>query len=65
MLVSGDKKEVVERIASSLPIDEAYGGLKPEDKLQIVKKLQKEGKIVGMVGDGIVMKKMNQLDICF
>jgi P-type Cu+ transporter len=36
-----------------LGIDEVHGGVKPEDKLALVTKLQGEGRIVAMAGDGI------------
>ncbi|MFH4333454.1 HAD-IC family P-type ATPase, partial [Acinetobacter baumannii] len=34
-------------------IDEVYGEVKPADKLELVNKLQKEGRMVAMAGDGI------------
>jgi Cu+-exporting ATPase len=36
-----------------LGIDEVYGEVKPQDKLALVERLQKEGRVVAMAGDGI------------
>ncbi len=53
VLLSGDKKETVEKVAKELGIDEFHGELLPNDKLDMIEKL-KEGKgLVVMVGDGI------------
>ncbi|HBR90900.1 MAG TPA: heavy metal translocating P-type ATPase, partial [Acinetobacter nosocomialis] len=38
---------------AKLGIDEVYGEVKPADKLELVNKLQKEGRMVAMAGDGI------------
>src|SRR5690606_2490128 len=40
-------------VAARLNIDEVHGEVKPADKLALVEKLQREGHIVGMAGDGI------------
>ena len=53
MIVSGDKKAVVEKIAQEVGIDLFYGEMFPEQKLAILEDLQKRGKIVAMVGDGL------------
>jgi Cu+-exporting ATPase len=52
-LISGDRKNVVEAIAKQLEVDGFFAQASPEDKINYVKKLQKEGKVVGMVGDGV------------
>ena len=54
ILLSGDKKENVEAVSSSLGIDECHGELLPSEKLDILKGEidKKEGK-VAFVGDGI------------
>ncbi|GLK61966.1 MULTISPECIES: heavy metal translocating P-type ATPase [Azotobacter] len=55
LMLSGDNVHTAETIARSVGIDEARGGLLPEDKLRIVEGLREAaGKgTVGMVGDGI------------
>jgi Cu+-exporting ATPase len=40
-------------VASQLGIDEVHGEVKPADKLGLVDRLQREGRVVGMAGDGI------------
>lgn len=52
-LLSGDKDELTRKIANSLKIDNAQGNLLPKDKLHEVAKLQDEGRMVAMVGDGV------------
>jgi len=52
-LISGDALPVVLDTAAQLGISSARGGLKPEDKLSILTRLQSDGKKVWMVGDGI------------
>jgi Cd2+/Zn2+-exporting ATPase len=53
MMLSGDNQSVADAIAKELGLDEAKGGLMPEDKVALIKELrQKEGK-VAMVGDGV------------
>ena len=53
MLVSGDKREKVEKVARSLGIEEYLAEVRPEDKRRVVKELQSKGIKVAMVGDGI------------
>src|SRR3546814_9308813 len=53
-MLSGDKQSVVDKIARQLRIDEAYGGLLPEDKVQKVEETkQSSSETVAFVGDGI------------
>jgi hypothetical protein len=52
VLLSGDRQEVVKNVANQLGIDEFYAQVTPSGKLEIIKKLQGEGKALGMVGDG-------------
>lgn len=52
IILSGDKKESVDRIAKELSIDIALSNLRPENKLEYIKELQKSQK-VAMIGDGI------------
>jgi len=53
VVLSGDNPEVVKNLARSVGIDDAEGGLLPEQKAEYVRRLQAEGKVVAMVGDGI------------
>jgi len=55
IMLSGDKKILVNDIGHELGIDEIYGDLLPEDKANFVKNLKKENKkkIIAFVGDGI------------
>jgi Cd2+/Zn2+-exporting ATPase len=53
-MLSGDKQDVVDKVARQLKIENAYGDLLPEDKVEILEKIKKEPKaIVAFVGDGI------------
>jgi Cu2+-exporting ATPase/Cu+-exporting ATPase len=53
VLLSGDRQQVVDELAQDLDIKQAFGELAPADKLSYIKKLQQQGEIVAMVGDGI------------
>ncbi|WP_456420642.1 heavy metal translocating P-type ATPase [Lutibacter sp.] len=53
VMLSGDKQLVVDKIAKQLGIDKAIGGLLPEDKINEVEKLKKEGRTIAFIGDGI------------
>ena len=53
VMLSGDKKSVVEKVARSLGIDEAYGALLPEEKVQKVMTLKEQGKHLAFMGDGV------------
>ncbi|MFN3691748.1 MAG: heavy metal translocating P-type ATPase [Fervidobacterium sp.] len=53
VMVTGDNENTAKYIAKIVGIEEIYAGAKPEDKLNIVRKYQAEGKKVIMVGDGI------------
>ena len=52
-LYSGDREENVLALARELGIDDARGGMLPEDKLEAVGALQRAGAIVAMTGDGV------------
>lgn len=52
-MLTGDNKRTADAIAAEVGLDVAFAELMPGDKAEVVKKLQKEGKKVAMVGDGI------------
>jgi Cu+-exporting ATPase len=52
-LVSGDNEASAKALGASVGITHVYFGVKPEGKSGLIKSLQKEGKKVAMVGDGI------------
>ena len=52
IMLTGDRQEVAEYIASKVGIKRVVSGLKPEEKADAIRRLQKEG-IVTMIGDGI------------
>ena len=53
LLLSGDSSPMVASVALELGIDEAHGGLRPDDKLHVLQQLHKEGRKVLMLGDGV------------
>lgn len=52
VVLSGDNEAAVRHVAAEVGIDEAHGGLLPDDKLRILQQYASKGR-VGMVGDGI------------
>lgn len=52
IMISGDHKKVAEAVAGEVGLDEAWGDLMPEDKVEAIRKLREETK-VAMVGDGV------------
>ena len=53
VLLSGDRKEVAERVAKEVGIDEFYYEVMPQDKERIVAKFKGPESLVSMVGDGV------------
>jgi Cu+-exporting ATPase len=53
VMLTGDSKPVAAAIAKKLGIDEFEAEVLPEGKAEVVKKLQQQGRVVAMAGDGI------------
>ncbi len=53
IMASGDGLSTAKQVAATLGIDEVHGEVKPADKLALVQRLQAEGRVVAMAGDGI------------
>jgi Cd2+/Zn2+-exporting ATPase len=53
VMLSGDKQSVVDEVAKQLAIDNAYGDLLPEGKVEKVQALKNEGRRIAFVGDGV------------
>ncbi|GAB3219873.1 heavy metal translocating P-type ATPase [Glycomyces halotolerans] len=53
VLLTGDSASVAEAVAAEVGIDQVIAEVSPEDKLERIGRLQAEGKVVAMVGDGV------------
>jgi Cu+-exporting ATPase len=53
VLLTGDNEAVAAKVAAEVGIDEVIAEVLPADKVDVVKKLQGEGRVVAMVGDGV------------
>lgn len=53
VMLSGDKQTVVDKVAQFLGIDNAFGNLLPEHKVEKVQALKNENRIIAFVGDGV------------
>ena len=53
VMATGDGLTTAKAVGARLGIDEVHGEVKPADKLILVEKLQREGRVVAMAGDGI------------
>jgi len=52
-MLTGDNERTAKAIANQLGIDTVIANVLPWEKVEIIKKLQREGKVVAMVGDGV------------
>jgi P-type Cu+ transporter len=52
-MLTGDNRTTAEAVARRLGIDEVAADLLPEQKIEVIKRLQAEGRIVAMAGDGV------------
>ncbi|WP_329410103.1 heavy metal translocating P-type ATPase [Streptomyces sp. NBC_00704] len=53
VLLTGDNQVVAEAVGRAVGIDRVIAGVLPEDKVDVVRRLQDEGRVVAMVGDGV------------
>ncbi|WP_457473232.1 heavy metal translocating P-type ATPase [Streptomyces sp. TE4109] len=53
ILLTGDNRAVAEAVAAEVGIEKVYAEVMPEDKVDVVRRLQAEGRSVAMVGDGV------------
>ncbi|MGW0872650.1 heavy metal translocating P-type ATPase [Streptomyces sp. NPDC002740] len=53
VLLTGDNRAVAEAVAEAVGIDRVIAEVLPEDKVDVVRRLQDEGRVVAMVGDGV------------
>ena len=53
VMATGDGLATAQAVGALLGIDEVHGEVKPADKLALVERLQREGRVVAMAGDGI------------
>jgi len=53
IMATGDNETTAKAVAARLGIDELRAGLRPEDKLNLIADLQRQGRVVAMAGDGV------------
>jgi heavy metal translocating P-type ATPase len=53
VMLTGDVRSSAERVASAVGIDEVIAEVQPDQKREVIERLQREGRVVAMAGDGI------------
>ncbi len=53
ILLTGDNRRVAEVVAAEVGIDTVHADVTPQDKLDVVRELREQGRVVAMVGDGV------------
>jgi Cu+-exporting ATPase len=53
MMLTGDGRTTAEAVARKVGIDESFAEVLPEEKVEAVRRLQREGRVVAMAGDGV------------
>jgi Cu+-exporting ATPase len=53
VMLTGDAKTTASAVARKLGIDELYAEVLPDQKVETIKRLQEEGRVVAMAGDGV------------
>ena len=53
LLLTGDNRAAAEQIAAEVGIEQVIAEVLPQDKIDVISRLQGEGKVVAMVGDGV------------
>ncbi|MEO6123956.1 MAG: copper-translocating P-type ATPase, partial [Ilumatobacteraceae bacterium] len=53
VLLTGDNKRAAQAAASEVGIDEVIAEVLPQDKVDVIRRLQSEGRVVAMIGDGV------------
>jgi P-type Cu+ transporter len=53
VMLTGDRRSTAEAVARDLGIDEVVAEVLPEQKAEVVRRLQAEGRVVAMAGDGV------------
>ncbi len=53
VLITGDNEAAARAVAAEVGIDEVHAGVLPAGKVEVIRRLQSEGRVVAMVGDGV------------
>jgi len=53
VLLTGDNERAARAVAASVDITEVYAEVLPAEKVEVIRRLQREGRVVAMVGDGV------------